>query len=70
MKSADALDFLVRLGRQISLGGKRAAGNVLGERLAVGVPFMAQRFTNATRIHENAGLIPGLDQWIKDLALP
>ena len=36
----------------------------------VGVPFMAHRLMNPTRIHEDASLIPGLTQWVKDLVLP
>ena len=35
-----------------------------------GVPVVAQWLTNPTRNHEVVGLIPGLAQWIKDLALP
>ena len=30
---------------------------------------MAQWFTNPARIHEDVCLIPGLFQWVKDLAL-
>ena len=29
---------------------------------------MAQQLTNPTRIYEDVGSIPGLDQWVKDLA--
>ena len=31
---------------------------------------MAQGLTNPTKNHEVVGSMPGLSQWVKDLALP
>ena len=36
----------------------------------LGVPIVAQRIKNSKTIREDVGLIPGLVQWVKDLALP
>jgi len=35
-----------------------------------GISYCGAAETNLTRIHEYAGLIPGLAQWVKDLAFP
>ena len=37
--------------------------------LNIGVPTVAQGVKNSTSLHEDAGLIPGLAQWVKDLVL-
>ena len=39
-------------------------------KVLLGVPIVAQWLTNPTRYDEVLGSIPGLAQWIKDLAMP
>ena len=36
----------------------------------MGVPVVSQWLVKSPRNHEVVGLIPGLAQWVKDLALP
>ena len=40
------------------------------ENISRGVPTVAQQVKNLSSIHEDAGLLPGLALWVKDLVLP
>ena len=39
------------------------------KNVELGVPTMAQGLMNPTSTHEDAGSVPGLTQWVKDLEL-
>ena len=38
------------------------------QKMKLGVPAVSQQVINLTSAHKHAGSIPGLAQWVKDLA--
>ena len=49
---------------------KQNKANKKKKLIKKGVPIVAQCVKNSTNTHEDANLIPGLTQWVKDLVLP
>ena len=40
------------------------------DKITLRVPVVAQQVKNPASIHKDAGLIPGLTQWVKDPVFP
>ena len=59
----------IKKGKTTLCHGVMRVTNIHMQKSNPGVPFMAQWLTNPSRIHKDAGWIPGLAQWIKDLVL-
>ena len=50
-------------------GGEYRAWQQEDLKSSRGVPVVTQRVKNLISVHEDVGSIPGLTQWVKDLAL-
>ena len=51
-------------------GRKNLWSDTKYKKVGLGVPIVAQWLMNLTSVHEEEGLMPGLAQRVKDLALP
>ena len=57
-------------GKHLNIHQQEAVKQIVTEYEEIlGVPVVAQWLANPTSIYEDTGSIPGLTQWIKDLAL-
>ena len=67
-KLSYATSVAIKLKKQTKNTKKPLLVNIF--KNSTGVPVVAPWLTNPTRNHEVVGSIPGLNQWVKDLALP
>ena len=53
-----------------NFSNKRKKPNICTQKCSARVPTVAQWVKSPTSINEDAGLMPGLAQWVTDLAWP
>ena len=56
--------------KQETLPRKSVAPHHHNQNKCQGVPLVAQRVRTQHNVHEDSGLIPGLNRWVKDPVLP